>query len=133
MGMLWGALGQVSAQPPPEKGNPSEEPSIVGCGKAEALKARFLAERMEPAQGGVAEAMGETDVLHNDLAIEISNLNTGANTCTITGQNRMTIQSKSPALTVFTFRLRNQYTITSALANDTTPVTVRKPSGGSVT
>lgn len=96
----------------------------MGCGKAEAMRARFIAEQMQPAQGGVAEAMGETDVLHNDLSIEISNLNTGADTCTITGQNRMTIQSKSPSLTAFTFRLRNQYTITSALVNDTTPVTV---------
>jgi aminopeptidase N len=114
----------VSAQAPSDQGNPSEEPSIVGCGKAEAMRARFVAEQMQPAQGGVAEAMGETDVLHNDLTIEISNLNTTTNTCTMTGQNRMTIQSKSPALTAFTFRLRNQYTITSALVNDTTPVTV---------
>lgn len=97
---------------------------MVGCGKAEALRARFVAEQMEPALGGVAEVMGETNVLHNDLSIEISNLDPGSNTCTITGQNRMTIQSKSPALTEFTFRLRNQYTITIALVNDTTPVTV---------
>jgi len=96
----------------------------VGCGKAEALRARFVAEQMEPAQGGVAEAMDETDVLHYDLDLEVSDLNTASDTCTLTGQNRMTIQSKSPALTAFTFRLRNQYTITSALVNDTTPVTV---------
>lgn len=95
----------------------------MGCGKAEAYKARFLAEQLGPVQGGVAEAMGETDVLHYELSLEISNLNTGANTCTITGQNRMTIQSKSPSLTNFTFRLRNQYTITSALLNDATDVT----------
>lgn len=88
------------------------------------MRAQFLAEQMEPALGGVAEAMGETDVLHNELSIEISNLNTSFNTCTITGQNRMTIRSKSAGLTAFTFRLRNQYTITSALVNDTTPVTV---------
>jgi len=124
--MVFGAAGRSPAQRSPEPTSVSDEPAIVGCGKAEALRARFLAEQMEPAQGGVAEAMGETDVLHNDLTIEISNLNTGSNTCTITGQNRMTIRSKTDGLTAFTFRLREQYEITSALVNDTTSVTVTK-------
>lgn len=124
LGVLFGICGQASAQVSQEDGSPSEEPSIIGCGKAEAFQTRFLAEQWEPMSGGVAEAMGESDVLHNDLSIEISNLNTAFNTCTITGQNRMTVRSKSPSLTNFTFRLRSQYTITSALANDTTPVTV---------
>lgn len=129
LGALFGALGQVGAQPAPETGGTSEEPSVVGCGKAEAARMQFSAEAMEPAQGGVAEAMGETDVLHYDLSIEISNLNPPpgnpppGNTCTITGQNRMTIQSKSPSLANFTFRLRSQYNISSAFLNDTTDVT----------
>ncbi len=102
----------------------SEEPSIVGCGKAEAARRWFRADPVEGFQGGVAEAMGETDVLHNELTVEITNINTGANSCTLTGQNRMTIQSKSPSLTTITIRLRNQFTVTSALVNDTIPVSV---------
>ncbi|MFH1108413.1 MAG: M1 family metallopeptidase, partial [Planctomycetota bacterium] len=139
LGMIFGAAGRSPAQRSPEPTSVSDEPAIVGCGKAEAMRARFVAEQMEPAQGGVAEAMGETDVLHNDLTIEISNLNTGSNTCTITGQNRMTIKSKTDGLTAFTFRLRSQYTITSAVVNDLTPfpvpvsVTTLSPTTRSVT
>ncbi len=103
----------------------SDEPSVVGCGKAHAMIAGFRPDlERGDGEGGVAEAMGETDVLHYDLNIEVSNLNTGANSCTITGSNRMTVQSKSPSLTQFTIRLRSQYSITSALINDTTPVSV---------
>jgi aminopeptidase N len=75
-------------------------------------------------EGGVAEAMAETDVLHYNLDIELTNLNPAANRCTITGSNTLTIQSKSSNLSFFTIRLLNQYSITSALINGTTPVTV---------
>jgi len=124
LGVFLGVIGQAGAQTSLDEIGPSEEPSIVGCGKGEAMRAQFLAEQTAQTEGGIAEAMGETDVLHNELSIEISNLNTTFNNCMITGQNRMTIRSKSPALSEFTFRLRNQYTITSALVNDTTAVTV---------
>jgi len=70
------------------------------------------------------EAAGETDVLHYALDIEISNLNPGSNTCTITGSNTMTIQSKSAGLVEFTFRLRSQFSITASYVNGGTPVTV---------
>jgi aminopeptidase N len=70
------------------------------------------------------EAMGDTDVLHYDLEIEITNINPGGNTCTITGTNVMTIQAKLAGLDEFTFRLDNNFTITSALINGTTPITV---------
>jgi len=102
----------------------SDEPPIVGCGKAEAALRWFRTDPVARAAGGVAEAMDETDVLHNDLTIEITDINTSANSCTITGQNRMTIMSTSPSLTTFTFRLRSQFTVTSALINDTIPVNV---------
>ncbi len=68
--------------------------------------------------------MTETDVLHYNLEIELTNLNTISNSCTITGTNTLTIQSKSPSLSIFTLRLRTQYSITSALINGATPVTV---------
>ncbi len=97
---------------------------ILGCGKAQALALRYLAEQVEGGDQGLREAMTETDVLHYALDLEISNLDTANDTCTITGTNGMTIQSKTAALTEFTFRLRNQYTITSALVNGSTPVTV---------
>ncbi|MCK6455658.1 MAG: hypothetical protein L6Q92_03900 [Phycisphaerae bacterium] len=107
-----------------------DEP-FVGCGKAHALARHFVAE--EDALGAqlTREAAGDTDVLQYDLDIEVSNLNTASNTCTITGRSVMTIKSLSPSLTQFTFRLRNQYTITSATVTDgngTRSVTISTPS-----
>lgn len=95
------------------------EPAIFGCGKAQAMAA-YIAEQDEGPAPGVREAMGETDVLHYTLDIEIpfDDINPGANTCTITGTNAILIESKSAALTQFTFRLRSQYTITSAVITD---------------
>ena len=107
-----------------ERFDPSHEPSIVGCGKAEAAQRWFRADPVEGADGGVAEAMGETDVLHNDLTIEVTNINTVSNSCTITGQNRMTIRSLSPSLTIFTIRLRSQFSVIGAMVNEVTPVNV---------
>ncbi|MBI4718486.1 MAG: IPTL-CTERM sorting domain-containing protein [Planctomycetes bacterium] len=99
-----------------------DEPEWV-CGKAAAaLRAR--PDDYDPAAAFYRETMPETDVLHYDLDIEITNVNAAANTCTLTGTNVMTIQSKSAALTQFTFRLRSQFTITSALVNGSTPVGV---------
>ena len=62
-------------------GPPGEEPSIDGCGKAHAVIAGWGAEREGQPEGGVAEAMTETDVLHYDLDIELTNLNTVLNNC----------------------------------------------------
>lgn len=101
----------------------SDEPSIVGCGKAHAAIAGWEREAEDRPEGGVAEAMGDTDVLHYNLDIEITNINTSGNTCTLTGTNTITVQSKSANLTQFTIRLRNQYSITLATVNGN-PVTV---------
>lgn len=101
----------------------NEEPSRVGCGKAHAAMRAFESDHEGLPEGGVAEAMGETDVLHYALDIELSSLNTVTNSCTITGSNTMTVQSKSPALSVFTIRLRSQFNVTSTTVNGT-PVTV---------
>jgi aminopeptidase N len=96
-----------------------------GCGKAHAAVLQdpdVMRESLE--DSGTREAMPDTDVLHYKLDIELSGINTAGNSCTITGSNVMTIQNKSAALTEFTFRLRTQYTITSALINGTIPVSV---------
>jgi len=107
-----------AARPAPAQPDWCDQP-ILGCGKAQALACRFIEERAGEADG-LREAMTESDVLNVALDIEVSNLNPGANTCTITGNNVMTIQSKSAALTQFTFRLRDNYTITSLVVTDDT-------------
>jgi hypothetical protein len=90
------------------------------CGKARAMAGHVG--DCEPAppniDGSLREAMDETDVLHYALDIEVSNLNTAANNCTINGTNAITIRSKSAALTQFTFRLHSNYAIGSLTVTD---------------
>jgi aminopeptidase N len=116
------AFSLTAAAPAHEPAGDNAEP-IIGCGKGQALAARWL-ERSVRGDAVSREAMDDTDVLHYDLDIEISNLSPGTNTCTITGANVITIRSRVPDLTEFTFRLRSQYNVTSALVNGTTPVSV---------
>ncbi|QOJ03862.1 MAG: M1 family metallopeptidase [Planctomycetia bacterium] len=110
---------------------PSADPCVDAdgqrCGKAHAAVLRDRAAEQDAESGGAAgmrDALIDTDVLHYDLDIEISNINIASNTCTITGRNVMTIKSLVDGLSEFTFRLRTQYTITSALINGTTPISV---------
>lgn len=97
----------------------------VGCGKAAALRARYLAGRPpvdEPGYvppPGLREAADATDVLHNKIDIEIV-----PSAGTITGSNTFTIRSKVNGLSEFTFRLRNNFTVSGAMVNGATPVTV---------
>ncbi len=97
----------------------SHDDEVLGCGKAHALAQRYHAEEFAAARqaeyerqvrAGLREAFEDTDLLHVDLEIEVipSQYDNLAGTCSLT------VQSKSPALTQFTFRLRSQYTITSA-------------------
>src|SRR5262245_49673577 len=81
-------------------------PVIYGCGKAQALTARFIANDEPFDSPAPREAMTETDVLSYALDVELTNISTAAGSCTITGTNVVTIQSKSAGLTQFTFRLR---------------------------
>jgi len=84
--------------------------------------ARWLGEQPEgdaDLGGAPREAFEATDALHYNLEIEI-NPSAG----TLSGTNTMTIRSLVDGLTEFTFRLRTQYTITSALINGSTPVSV---------
>ncbi len=103
------------------------------CGKACAVVKRqldheMLAEEREVYEAmlaaGLREPLSDTDLLHCDLEIEIK----PGQTENLSGTNTMTIQSKSSALTTFTFRLAGQYVISSATVNGGTPVTVNKPS-----
>lgn len=99
---------------------------IDGCGKAQAMLAAFQNGADEPPTIMPREAMGDTDVLNVALDIEVSNLNPGSDSCTMLGSSVMTIKSKSAALTQFTFRLRDNYTITNLSVTDDTgnhPVT----------
>jgi len=103
-----------------------DEP-VLGCGKARAALRRFsrpIEGERTPGDIAYAAAMPNTDVLHYDLDIEVSNFNPGANTCLLSGTNRMTVESRSAGLAQFLFRLRDNFTITDAMLNDTLPVSV---------
>ncbi len=113
-----------SAAAPVRKGEGGHRPTH-GCSRAKTAAVGYVDNTTTTAADrAYREAMADTDVLHYELDIEVSNLDQGTNSCTISGSNRMTITSKSAALTEFSFRLRSQYNITSALLDDVTPVTV---------
>lgn len=125
--------GRAVAHEPNEARRPTP---ILGCGKARAMAYGFAAETAHENPGtasgrgsgnGPREAFQDTDLLHCNLELEID----PASANNMAGTNTMTIQSKSPALTQFTFRLRNQYNISSIIANagtpQSTPVTFTTP------
>ncbi len=98
------------------------------CGKAMALK-RLAAAGLSPlgepwapgAGGGGAgfgprEALTDTDLLHNDLDIEVI----PGGSPNIIGSNTMRVRSLVNGLTQFTFMLRSNFTITQVLYNGTT-------------
>ncbi|MFQ5589649.1 MAG: M1 family metallopeptidase [Phycisphaerae bacterium] len=141
----YAAKPAVQADPPAAHGrqvlldgglSTNDDTRIIGCNKGRALARRFLGsygvsskgsvgQSTAPAQGrDKAEVLQDTDLLHYELDIEVSNINPAAGTVTLTGSNRMSIRSLSPNLTEFTFRLRDNFTITSAVLNDTTPALV---------
>lgn len=124
----------ASSGSPTTRTTPLDLP-IHGCGKYEA--ALRMANRQinyvpTAVDVAYAVAMGDTDVQHYELSIEISNLNTSLDTCLLAGTNRMTIESKSDTLDEFQFRLNDVYTISSALINDVTPVTTTRLSPSTV-
>ncbi len=112
-----GLSGSSRADDAPDPSAAADSPAFVGCGKAEALARRFRAEPVEIFAPGLREAAAETDVLHYRLDIEISNLSSATNTCQITGSNTIFLRSNSPALSQFTFRLRDQYAITAVTSD----------------
>lgn len=104
-----------------------DEPPIVGCGKANAMLSEMHADDHD-ASSAIAvprEAYDDTDVLHYELDIEVSDIDLGIHhTCVITGSNTITVKSKVAGLTQFTIRLRTQYEITAATVNGGMPVNV---------
>jgi aminopeptidase N len=99
------------------------EDEVAPCGKAQMLMKRMQAglavgEQVSPGEERMLlEASEDTDILHNDLDIEIFPA-----TEVISGSNTMTIQSKVNGLTEFTFRLRSNFTISSVIENGTTTI-----------
>jgi len=102
----------------------------TGCGKACMLRHRAAAGL--PIHDDFAgafqarEGLGETDVLSNDLDIEIDPANV-----TIAGSNTMRVRVLTQGLAEFTFMLRSNFTITSATINGSTSVTVAAPPANS--
>ncbi len=120
-----GAAGLMSVGLRAQEKQPGEVARPVHrCGKAEAAARLTSAQPEARPSKAYLETMEQTDVQHYMLDIEVANLDPDNNTCTITGSNTMTIQSKSSSLTQFTFRLREQFNITSAVVNGSTPVSV---------
>lgn len=127
--LVLGPLATVAAQPPPGPAAWYVDPSCEAppCGKARALWLRGQdglpirePQRAEGSGGaGTAEADDDTDVLHNNLDIEID-----PTAGTIAGSNTMTIESRVDGLTEFTFRLWFNMAVTQALLNGATPASV---------
>ncbi len=120
---LFASLASVA--PAQQRVDVCDDHPIVGCGKGRAMLLDLAGD--QPYDGPQPrEALADTDLLSNAIDIELSNINTSAGNCTITGSNVMTIRSKSPALSQFTFRLRDNYTVTGLTVTDggnTVPVT----------
>ncbi len=93
----------------------------TGCGKAEMMRLRFLAGESPTGEGPGwnpdqnvfedREAIGDTDVLNNNLDIAID-----PTTSNISGSNTITLQAVNN-ISQFTFMLRNNYTVSSILVN----------------
>ena len=131
--------------PNPTDAKVSEKPSLGfdecgGCGKANVLRQRFLAGLPigEGGEGGgthgysAREALTATDVLHNNLDIEVD-----PTTGNISGSNTITVKSLVNGLTQFTFMLRSQYVVNTTGAdnsvqlNGTTTATATTPGANS--
>ena len=123
--LLLATIAVADGDPTPERAGKYDKESFLTDEKAEELAGHAAADELTTGSGArMYEAAEDTDVLHYELDIEITDIDTSNHDCTITGSNRMTIRSESAALTEFTFRLREQYTITGSFVNDVTPVTV---------
>jgi aminopeptidase N len=97
-----------------------------GCGKARVAE-RWLASGRRPIEDPegwcmACDVVEETDLLNCNLDIELVPASG-----TISGSNTFTVMSKVDGLTTFTFRLRNQFVISSALINGGTAVAVANP------
>lgn len=105
---------------------------VVGCGKASAYWRATMTSLDETpeAMESIAETLGATDLISNDLDIEIVP-NAGAGNAFISGSNTMSLVSLQNGLSEFTFMLRSQYAISSVVLNEGLPGAVTIP-GASV-
>ncbi|HEX8876253.1 MAG TPA: M1 family aminopeptidase [Phycisphaerales bacterium] len=105
-----------------------------GCGKAAIMRQRFL-EGGSPTGEGPGwnpdqnvfedrEALGDTDVLNNNLDIAIDPA-----TSNISGSNTITLQAVNN-ISQFTFMLRNNYTVSSILVNGVSVAIPANPPAG---
>ncbi len=113
------AIGSDGHGPPGTRDN-----RIPACGKLRSLMSRPDVRPLEPPDPAYLETLADTDVLHYVLDIEVSALSPGGSTCWLAGSNVISIQSKSAALSEFSIRLRNQYSVDAAYIDGATAVTV---------
>ena len=117
-----------------QEGRDASQPSRVRhCGKARALAQKYRAEQMRAdwrgeyermMAEGLREAFTDTDLLHCNVGIEIR----PDEYDNVVGFNEMTIRSETNGLTHFTFRLREQYDISSIGINGGAMVSFTTPS-----
>ncbi|MCC6676613.1 MAG: hypothetical protein IT436_05670 [Phycisphaerales bacterium] len=94
-----------------------DEPPNPTCSHAKALRApRPVDPELPWVSRMLREAMPLTDVLHNDLDIEVLPA-----TSSVAGGNTMTVKSLADGLREFTFRLRGNMTISACVLNGSTP------------
>jgi aminopeptidase N len=114
-----------------------DEP-IVGCGKAQMLRARAAAgltlDEDPKVLQELADVAGDTDLLNCNLDFEVLPQSGNASVI-ITGSNTMTVKSLVNGLTQFSFMLRSNYTATAKLNGSGTnsPITAFGSYGRRVT
>ncbi|UCE58743.1 MAG: hypothetical protein JSU63_15020 [Phycisphaerales bacterium] len=123
--VAWLAVGGYAAVAQLQDGaRPYRERPWPKCGRAWSAANRLRAELSTPPDPSYLQALADTDVLHYALQIEVSDLDPLGSTCWLAGSNTMTIQSKSAALSEFSFRLGDYYEVNGAFVNGSTPVAV---------
>ncbi len=98
----------------------------IGCGKACAFHAAVASGGWQPGQMLPGARFGPrgpgtpdpTNVLNNNLAIEILSVTPSSTSASIAGTNVMTILCNQNGLTTFAFGLRSQYTVTNCTVTD---------------
>ncbi|MCC6659308.1 MAG: hypothetical protein IT437_00320 [Phycisphaerales bacterium] len=118
------SLAVASAAPAQVVGPVDQAAGADQCAAGRILRDRYrLGLPPRPPGGFTDEALGDTDVQHYSLEVEVFPA-----TQTISGTNVMTVKSLVSNLTQFTFRLRDTFAITSALLNGTTAAAVNTTS-----
>ncbi|HVU64946.1 MAG TPA: M1 family aminopeptidase [Phycisphaerales bacterium] len=122
-------LARVAAAQSLEPSDPEPAPSFEPtgtCGKACACRAALgaghtLAELLPGARFGPRGpgSTDPTDVVNNNLSIEILSITPASDSASIAGTNVMTIRSNVNNLASFTFRLRSQFIVTNCTVTDT--------------